>query len=87
MDTSTGHLINKEKWDELKSKGQAENYSPVPEPLKDEATKALNGKSETMIDLKGSSNLAQWAIDEQKKKDKAKVKRKAQKQSRKANRK
>ena len=71
MDTSTGHITA------LKLDG----YTPIPRHLQEDANAALNGKPEAYINLKDNTSLAKWADK------KRKNKRKAVRQSRKANRK
>ena len=81
MDINTGHLVDLEAREEL-LRYNGNTYTSVPEKLREEALRELQGLSETFIDLDGCSKLATWA-----KKERNKNKAKMIKKSRKGNRK
>ena len=84
MDVNSGHLVA-----DIESVNEAERskYTKVPKHLEDEAREALTQNGLTLndiiVNLKGRSNLAEWA---NKKRTKARIRRKISKASRLKNR-
>ena len=62
MNIDTGHLVSDTKY--AREDG---DYTPVPSEYNRAARRALNGRGETTINIKGQSKLAKWACEERKK--------------------
>jgi hypothetical protein len=85
IDTGELRRLQDEMTEEEKQKLFKEGFRPVPQDLKEEAEKELDGKDSTMVDLKKKSSLMSWCKKENKKHKKSK--RKMAKASRRKNRK
>jgi len=84
MNVNTGHLVDFQNVDlSLREAFLKKGYQPITDPKnRKEAEELLDGNSETYVNLKGKSSLADWA----RKQRKIKSKRSTAKKSKRANR-
>lgn len=60
MQTSTNHLVSRERLDEMDEALRA-TYTPVPERLAGAAQRALGGRKERYISKRSGGALSRWA--------------------------